>query len=175
MQRRNHLPSRISESCNSIIRSDGRGSFFVSRTASDEKRAGKKISKVTRSPLSSADLPAKDAMARRSTISNLQSGSLMRNRKVASPLLDKTWQSSREAEESIPPILNTASIDSNVNSSLVSSSTHFFNIKSVVPESIILSPEVEERIHKQSQKTARRLLRQDQIALKRVICAMITP
>lgn len=95
----------ISESCTSIIDKDTRDPSLVRRKSFREKRAGKKISKFTSSPISPRNslVPAKD---RRSANSNLQSGSSIRNRRVASPLADRTVQSSGDAEETVPPRAN---------------------------------------------------------------------
>ena len=154
----------ISELSTSIIDKDTRDPCLVSRTSSSEKRAGKKISKFTNSPMPSGS-SLESAKERRSANSKLQSGSSMRNRRVESPLPERTMQSSMDAEETVPLMANAISTDSTRKSSGVCSSAHFRNIKSALPESIILSPGREERIRKKSEKVARKLAKEDRAKL----------
>ena len=160
----NHSLSLISEECSSEIVSDARNSIVSVRTASSEKRAGKNIDKCVISATSSATV-AKDERDRRSLNSNRQSGSSRRNLSVASPLRVRTMHSSIDAVEAIPVKENAASKDSNRKRSKVSSSAHFFNIKSALPESIMLDPNKDKRISEWVKRTARKLREQDQIAL----------
>ena len=164
----NHSLSLSSEECSSEIVRDARNSIVSVRMASSEKRAGKNIDKCVISATSSATV-AKDERDRRSLNSNRQSGSSKRNLSVPSLLRERTVQSSSDAEEAIPTKENAASKDSNRKRSMVSSSTHFFNIKSALPESIILDPNKDKRISEWVQRTAQKFRKQDQIAFQRYL------